>query len=127
MAVKRCNDKAVVSLLILLLTGVVAAAMAGEAVLKVSASSGKSASVEMASMVPVRGVQFTVNGAKITEVRTTDRTKGFLTKFNDANGMVILLSTLAESIPPGKGAIAEIMCDTPAEASISEIKIVYTQ
>jgi len=127
MAVRTFKYSMVASVLILLLAGVVATALAGEAVLKVAAGSEKSASVEMASTVPVRGVQFTVSGVKMTEVRTTDRTAGFLAKFNEANGMVILLSTSQMTIPPGKGAIAEIICDKPAEASLSGTKIVYAE
>jgi hypothetical protein len=85
------------------------------------------AQVELQNDVPVRALQFAVTEAKITEVRTTDRTKGFLAKFNDKNGKVIILSTAGEEIPPGKGAIAEIVCDKPASAKLVDGKIVWNK
>ena len=95
----------------------------GKAVLRVSASSGKSVSVELANTVPVRALQFTVTGVKMSEVRTTSRTPGFLAKFNEENGAVIVLSISADLSAPGKGSIAEIICDKPSAAQLSEIKI----
>jgi hypothetical protein len=85
------------------------------------------AQVELQNDVPVRALQFAVTEAKITEVRTTDRTKGFLAKFNDKNGKVIILSTAGEEIPPGKGSIAEIVCDKPASAKLVDGKIVWNK
>ncbi len=40
------------------------------------------------------------------------------------NGKVILLSTAGDEIAPGKGAVAEIVCDKPSAANLSEVKIV---
>ena len=85
------------------------------------------AKVELQNDVPVRALQFAVTEAKITEVRTTDRTKGFLAKFNDKNGKVIILSTAGDEIAPGKGAVAEIVCDKPASAKLVDGKIVWNR
>ena len=80
--------------------------------------------LELRSDIPVRALQFSVSGAKITEVRTTGRAKGFFSKFNEKNGMVIILSTAGEEIAPGKGEVAEIVCDKPATAKLADVKIV---
>ena len=96
---------------------------AGEPVLSVSAVKDF-ATVELVNESPVRAVQFDLTGVKITQVRTTDRTKGFLTKFNEQNGKVILLSTAADMIAPGKGAVLEVLCDKPAAAVLSGVRIV---
>jgi hypothetical protein len=85
------------------------------------------AKVELQNDVPVRALQFAVTEAKISEVRTTDRTKGFLAKFNEKNGKVIILSTAGDEIAPGKGAIAEIVCDKPASAKLVDGKIVWNK
>lgn len=85
------------------------------------------AKVELQNDVPVRALQFAVTEAKVTEVRTTDRTKGFLAKFNDKNGKVIILSTAGYEIAPGKGAVAEIVCDKPASAKLVDGKIVWNR
>lgn len=82
------------------------------------------AAVELRNDIPVRALQFTLTGVKITEVRTTSRTKGFLAKFNEQNGKVIILSTAAEEIAPGKGVVAEIACDKPASAKLADVNIV---
>ena len=87
-------------------------------------STKTSAHVEMNNSMPVRGVQFTLDGTKIVEVRTTPRTTGFLIKFNEKNGMVLLVSAAADTIAPGKGAIAEVICDTPGAARLSGVKVV---
>lgn len=73
---------------------------------------------------PVRGVQFTVRGAAIAEVRTTDRSEGFLASFNQDNGRVIVTSLSGDEIPPGAGFIAEIVCDKSGAARLSEVKVV---
>jgi len=83
-----------------------------------------SVKVELSNATLVRGVQFTLSGAKITEVRTTERTKGFLAKFNEKSGKVLMVSASGANIPPGTGSIAEIICDKPKGASISEVTIV---
>ena len=94
-----------------------------KAIITLKASSDKVLSVEMINSVPVRGAQFTIGGVKITEVRTTKRTAGFLAKFNENNGAVILLSTSGNKIAPGKGSIAEVICDQSKSAQLSAIKI----
>ena len=91
--------------------------------LKIGAVSGNSVGIDLTNGVPVRGVQFTVEGVKATEVRTTSRTAGFIAKFNEKNGRVIMVSSSGGAITPGKGAIAEIICDNPKSARLSEIKI----
>ena len=94
-----------------------------KATLTLKASSEKALSVEMMNSVPVRGAQFIISGVKITEVRTTKRTAGFLAKFNQENGKVILLSTSGDKIAPGKGSIVEVICVQPKSAQLSAIKI----
>ena len=97
---------------------------AGEPSLTVAAASKNFAAVELQNEIPVMAIQFTLTGVKITEVRTTDRTKGFLAKFNEQNGKVIILSTAGDKVVPGKGAVAEIVCDKPGSAVLSEVRIV---
>lgn len=97
---------------------------AGESSLSVVAGEKGFATVKLLNEAPVRAVQFDLTGVKITQVRTTDRTKGFMTKFNEQNGKVILLSTAGEEISPGKGAVLEIACDKPGAAVLSGVKIV---
>jgi hypothetical protein len=79
--------------------------------------------IDLTNSVPVRGVQFTINGVKPTEVRTTSRTKGFMTDYNEKNGKVIMVSLSGNTITPGTGIIAEIICDKGGSASLSEVKI----
>jgi hypothetical protein len=97
---------------------------AKEASLKLVPGPKGAATIELQNDIPVRALQFSVAGAKITEVRTAGRTKGYLVKFNDKNGMVIILSTAGEEIAPGKGSVAEIACDKPAAAILKDVKIV---
>ena len=97
---------------------------AGEPALGVKPGAKDSVKVELVNEAPVRAVQFDLTGVKITQVRTTDRTKGFLAKFNEQNGKVVLLSTAGEEIPPGKGAVLEVVCDKPDAAALSGVKIV---
>jgi hypothetical protein len=97
---------------------------AGEPALSVMAGTKDFATVELVNESPVRAVQFDLTGVKITQVRTTDRAKGFLTKFNEQNGKVILLSTAADVIAPGKGAVLEVVCDKPGAAVLSGVRIV---
>ena len=88
------------------------------------ASGKNTAKLELQNDIPIRALQFSITGAKITEVRTAARTKGYLAKFNEKNGMVIILSTAGEEIAPGKGEVAEIVCDKPASAKLADVKIV---
>ena len=97
---------------------------AGEPALGVKPGAKDSLTVELTNEAPVRAVQFDLTGVKITQVRTTDRTKGFLAKFNEQNGKVILLSTAGDEIAPGKGAVLEVVCDKPDAAALSGVKIV---
>ena len=99
-------------------------AEAGEPSLSVLAGGKGFVTVELVNETPVRAVQFDLTGAKITQVRTTDRSKGFLAKFNEQNGKVILLSTTGDKIVPGKGAVLEVVCDKPDAAALSGAKIV---
>jgi len=95
-----------------------------ESTLKIVASSGNTVGVDLTNKVPVKGVQFTIEGVKVTEVRTTSRTEGFLAEFNEKNGRVILLSFSGDKIDQGTGPIAEIICGEGASARLSGIKIV---
>ena len=97
---------------------------AGEPSLKVGKGTKDFATIKLINEAPVRAIQFDLTGVKITQVRTTERTKGFLTKFNDQNGTVILLSTAGDEIAPGKGAVLEVICDKPDAATLSGVKIV---
>ena len=95
-----------------------------ESTLKIVASSGNTVGVDLTNRVPVKGVQFTIEGVKVTEVRTTSRTEGFLAEFNEKNGKVILLSLSGNKIEQGTGPILEIICDKGDSARLSGIKIV---
>ncbi|MBW1856204.1 MAG: hypothetical protein JRJ00_16300 [Deltaproteobacteria bacterium] len=94
-----------------------------KATLNIKAGSGNTLNVDLTNSVPVRGMQFTISGVNITEVRMTKRTAGFLAKFNEKNGTVIVISTTGDNIAPGKGLIAEVICDKPGSAQLSGIKM----
>ena len=91
----------------------------GDAEIKIIAGGENLLGIELQNKVP-----FTLMGAKITEIRTTARTKGYFAKFNEATGKVILVSMSGDKIEPGTGPIAEIVCNKGADASLSEITIV---
>jgi hypothetical protein len=95
--------------------------------LTIGASSGNMFSIDLTNGVPVRGLQFTIEGVKITEIQTTARAAGFITKFNEKNGAVILVSSSGDSIAPGKGPVAEVVCDKPGSATLSGVKIAGNQ
>ena len=95
----------------------------GETNLTLATGSGNGVNLELSNDVPVRGVQFTLNGAEPTEVRTTSRTEGFFAKVNKENGTVVLVSLSGEKIAPGTGPIAEIACGNKGSAHLSDIKI----
>ena len=101
---------------------------AKKATLEVGTVSGNTAFIELTNTVPVRGVQFTVNGVKLTEVRTTTRSAGFLAKFNEENGIVVMVSLTKEEMPAGKGPIAELVYQkappSGSAISLSAVKIV---
>lgn len=95
-----------------------------ESTLKIVAGSDNAVGVDLTNKVPVKGVQFTIEGVKVNDVRTTSRTEGFLAEFNKENGKVILLSISGNKIDQGTGPILEIVCDKADSASLSGIKIV---
>ena len=92
---------------------------AGNATLSLGSSSGNSTNVELSNDVPVKGVQFTLNGAKPSEVRTTSRTEGFFAKVNESSGTVIMVSLSGKTIAPGEGPIAEVVCKNGGSAHLS--------
>ena len=94
-----------------------------DAHLRIVESSGNTIGIELKNSVPVKGVQFTLKGVKATEVRTTSRTAGFLAKFNEESGIVILVSVSGDEITPGTGLIAEVICDKGGTASLLGVKI----
>jgi hypothetical protein len=94
-----------------------------DATLKIVEGAGNTVGIDLANNVPVRGVQFAIEGVQMTEVRTTSRTAGFLADFNKESGIVIMASTSGDNIAPGTGLIAEIICDKGGSASLSGIKI----
>ena len=95
-----------------------------DATLQVVAISKSMFGVDLTNNVPVQGIQFTLRGVTIAEVKTTSRSEKFFASFNSENGIVILASLSADKIPPGKGLIAEIVSTGSGSASLSEIKIV---
>ena len=95
-----------------------------DATLKLVGGSETTLGIELTNTVPIRGVQFTLKGADMSEIRTTARSKDFLADFNKEAGRVVILSASGDKIAPGSGLIAELVCDTIDSASLSEIKIV---
>jgi len=83
------------------------------------ASSGNNAMVNLRNDAPVRGVQFTIGGAK--DVRTTSRTEGFFSEVK--NGKVLLFSLSGKTIAPGKGPIAEVLGNNGSSDRLSGITI----
>ena len=79
--------------------------------------------IDLINSVPVRGIQFTLSGLKMTEVRTASRTAGFLAKFNEETGIVILVSTAADEIAPGTGPVLEILGEKVPDTEVSLSKI----
>ena len=94
-----------------------------DAKLKIVAGAENVLGIELENKVPIRGVQFALQGVKITELRTTERTKGYISKFNEATGIIILVDMSGKTIPPGTGLIAEVVCDKGGSAQLSEIKL----
>ena len=114
-------------LVLVVLMVLVTQAQAGEPALRVVAGSQGVATVELENERPVKAIQFALTGVTITEMRATDRTRGFLMKFNEQNGKAILLSTSGEEIPPGKGAVAEIVYEKEGSPTLAEMKIIESQ
>jgi len=94
-----------------------------DATLKIVEESKNTLGIYLINKVSVGGVQFTLKGVKITELRTTSRTAGFVANYNKETGIIILVSTKGDKIAPGTGLIAEITCDRKGPASLSDIKI----
>ena len=80
--------------------------------------------IDLTNMVPVRGVQFTIEGLEIANVLTTSRSEDFIVSFNGENGKVLIVSLTGDEIAPGEGLIAEILFDGTSGARLSEIVIV---
>ena len=102
----------------------VEAAGSEDATLKIVAGSDTTLGIELTNRVPIKGMQFTLEGADMSEIRTTARSKGFLADFNKDAGKVVILSTSGDKIAPGSGLIAEVVCTKIASVSLSEIKLV---
>jgi len=95
-----------------------------DATLKIVGGSETTLGIELTNSVPIRGVQFTLQGADMSEIRTTARSKDFLADFNKEAGKVVILSVSGDKIASGSGLIAELVCNKIDSASLSEIKIV---
>jgi delta 1-pyrroline-5-carboxylate dehydrogenase len=100
------------------------AAGSEDATLTLVPGSGTTLGIELTNSVPIRGVQFTLEGAHMREIRTTARSKDFLADFNREARKVVILSPSGDKIASGSGLIAELVCDKIDSASLSEIKIV---
>lgn len=81
------------------------------------------AGIDLTNTVPVRGVQFTIEGVAIADVLTTSRSEEFMASFNEENGKVLVVSLSGDEIAPGEGLIAEILFDGNGLARLSEIVI----
>jgi len=102
----------------------VEAAESKDATLTLVSGAGTTLGIELTNSVPIRGVQFTLKGADMSEIRTTARSKDFLADFNKEAGKVVILSASGGKIASGSGLIAELECNNIDAASISEIKLV---
>ena len=81
------------------------------------------AGIDLTNTVPVRGVQFTIEGVEIADVLTTSRSEDFMASFNEENGGIIIVSLAGGEIAPGEGLIAEVLFDGNGPARLSEIII----
>ena len=79
--------------------------------------------IDLTNTVPVRGVQFDIEGVQIIDVITTSRSDDFIASFNEENGRVLIVSFSGDEISPGKGRIADILFDGKGLARLSEIVI----
>lgn len=79
--------------------------------------------IDLTNTVPVRGVQFTIEGVELADVLTTSRSEDFMVSFNEENGRVLIVSLAGDEIAPGEGLIAEILFDGSGPARLSEIVI----
>ena len=96
---------------------------AKKAALTLGTISGNTISINLDNAGPVRGIQCTLSGVKVTELRTTSRAAGFLAKFNEANGRIIMVSTSEDKIAAGKGAIAEIVYEKNKDSDMTDINL----
>ncbi len=94
-----------------------------DASLKLVAGDENIHSLNLENSIPIRGVQFVLEGVTIKNVNITGRTKGFLANFNAESGAVIIVDTSGGKIEPGKGSIAEIVCVEGGSPTLSEIKL----
>lgn len=94
-----------------------------DALLKSKVLSATALSLDLTSSVPIRGIQCTIEGTRITEIKTTARSAKLLANFNENTGIVILVSMSGEKIAPGAGSIAEVACDQAANALLTNVKI----
>jgi hypothetical protein len=94
-----------------------------DAQLKLVVGSDNVHSIILENSIPLRGAQFTLAGAQIANVSTTERTKGFIANFNKESGGVILVHTTGGKIKAGTGPIAEIVCEKGGTPSLSNIKL----
>ena len=109
-------------------------AVAGEphaekkATLSLKAVADNKIKLELVNSVPVRGIQCTIRGVRLREVRTTTRTAGFFAKFNEETGIVIIVSTAGDEIAPGKGPVAEVIGEKipGEEPSLSQVMLADT-
>ena len=79
--------------------------------------------IDLRNTVPVRGVQFTIEGVELADVLTTSRSEDFMASFNEESGKVLIVSLAGDEIAPGEGLIAEILFDGNGPARLSEIVI----
>jgi hypothetical protein len=94
-----------------------------DASLKLVAGEKNIHSINLENSIPIRGVQFVLEGVQITNVTTTERTKGYLANFNAESGAVIIVHTSGGKIEAGKGSIAEIVCAEGGSPTLSDIKL----
>ena len=80
--------------------------------------------IDLTNTVPVRGVQFTLEGVELADVLTTSRSEDFMASFKEENGRVLMIPLGGDEIVPGEGLIAEILVDGEGPAHLSEIVIV---
>jgi len=95
-----------------------------QATLKAVPKSDTLLEMHLANKGPINGLQFTLTGVSITSVRTTSRTAAFMSKFNAANGRVIMISVSQTPIPPGDGPILEVIGEKARTAKLSDIKLI---
>ena len=95
-----------------------------DATIKIEDVSENVVAINLTNKVPIRGVQFTIEGVQMEKGTPTSRTKGFTTDFNNESGRVVILSTTDNRIASGTGNIFEIVCSKVESAKLSGIKII---